>query len=81
MSVRIRKRGEVVCAARYPERPGDAYLDDAEHYFLSVECRVLVTEPMELPEGVGLGGHARHGHWWWKGQAPPEAVIDSFYFS
>jgi hypothetical protein len=41
MSLRIRETGEVVCAAMHPELPGDVYLDDAQHYAISVVCRAL----------------------------------------
>lgn len=79
MAVRVRSSGEVVCAAMHPALEGDAYLDDGLHYLLSVELRVLVTEPMELDDGVGLGGHAVHGRWWWRGGVPAEAAADAFY--
>lgn len=77
MAVRIRSNGRILCAAQHPACPGDAYLDDDVHYELSVERRVLVTEPMSLPDG---GGHAAHGEWWWKGQEPNAAHIDPFYY-
>ena len=79
MAVRIRRSGVIVCAAMHPEREGDTYIDDGLHYELAVERRLLVTEPMTLPEDVGLGGHARHGEWWWRGMAPENAEIDPFY--
>jgi hypothetical protein len=41
MSLRIRENGDVVCAALHPEMPGDVYLDDAQHYAISVTCRAL----------------------------------------
>ena len=73
MAVRIRKDGRIYCAALHRELPGDAYIDDGVHYYLSVERKVLVTEPFEQ--------HARRGEWWWKGQQPEDVVIDDFYFS
>lgn len=76
MSLRIREDGRVLCAAMHPPQPGDVWLDDAVHYRLSVDLRVLVTEPMN--EG-GLGGHAAHGEWWWRDQVPPAATVDKFY--
>ena len=79
MAVRIRADGEILCAAMHPVASGDTYIDDGLAYVLSVEHKVLVTEPMELPEGMGHGGHARHGRWWWCGQVPPDAMIDPFY--
>jgi hypothetical protein len=47
MAVRIRKSGEIVCAAMHPEEPGDTYLNDGLHYKLAVELGALVSEPME----------------------------------
>jgi len=79
MAVRLRADGRVLCAAMHPEKPGDAYLDDGLAYWFSVELRLLVTEPMDLPEGVGRGGHGQHGEWWWRGAEPEDAVIDEFY--
>lgn len=79
MAVRIRKSGEILCAATHPRLPGDTYIDDGLHYTLSAEKKLLVTEPMELPEGMGQGGHAKHGRWWWRGQIPADVVIDPFY--
>lgn len=40
MALRIRKDGRVLCAAIHPEEPGDAYLDDGVHYFLSAEQKL-----------------------------------------
>ena len=69
MAVRIRATGEILCAAMHPEKAGDTYIDDELHYVLSVERKVLVTEPVEL--------HSASGQWWWSGQAPP--TVDPFY--
>jgi len=79
MAVRIRSNGDILCAAMHPELSGDTYIDDGLHYELSVERKLLVTEAMELAQGVGHGGHGRHGQWWWSGQTPDTAVIDPFY--
>lgn len=67
-----------MCAAMHPEEPGDVYLDDGVSYALSVEFKVLGTEPMDHG---GRGGHAQHGEWWWRGQAPPDVTIDPFYIT
>lgn len=77
MSVRVRADGRVLCAAMHGAEPGDAYIDDGLHYRLSVELKVLLTEPMHCDRG--RGGHAKHGEWWWKGCAPPDVCIDPFY--
>lgn len=71
MAVRIRKSGEILCAALHPELPEDIYVDDALHYILSVKQRLLVTEDWE--------GHSIRGQWWWKGEVPEGVQIDPFY--
>ena len=73
MAVRVRKDGTILCAAKYPPLPSDIYIDDALHYRLSVELGLLVTEPMECL--FGLGGHAQHGEWWWRGHVPDGAQV------
>lgn len=75
MALRIRESGQVVCAAMHEPEPGDTYVDDEVHYRLSVETAALVTEPMWLPPGQGLGGHGAHGLWWWRGEVPAQARI------
>lgn len=61
----------------HPAQPGDTYLDDGLHYKLSVEFRVLVTEPMEPdPTNPGRGGHAAHGEWWWRNDVPDDVVLE-----
>lgn len=77
MAVRGRRDGRVLCAAMHPPEPGDTYLDDGLAYRLSVELRVLVTEPMELVGG--RGGHAVHGEWWWANDVPADVEVDPFY--
>jgi hypothetical protein len=71
VAVRIRRDGRVLCAAMHPAEAGDTYLDDGAHYRLSVETKLLVTEPHE--------GHRLRGEWWWAGRAPAGVVIDDFY--
>jgi hypothetical protein len=71
MAVRIRKSGKIVCAAMFPEEDGDLYIKDSLHYYLSVEMKILVTEPHE--------NHSVHGEWWWKLAVPPSVNIDDFY--
>ena len=78
MALRIRADGRVLCAAMHPAEEGDLYVDDGEHYRLSVELKVLGTEAMN--EG-GLGGHAAHGEWWWRGLAPAAATVDPYYLT
>lgn len=73
MAVRIRLDGRVLCAAMYPEEPGDCYIDDGLHYFLSVERKILVTEPMER--------HQLRGEWWWAWAVPEDVQPDNFYLT
>ena len=71
MALRIRSNGLILCAALHDEMPGDTYIDDGVHYVLSVESKVLVTEPMPM--------HALRGQWWWRGNVPNGIEIDEFY--
>ena len=73
MAVRIRKDGRILCAAMHPAEDGDLYVDDALHYYLSVEAKVLVTEPHER--------HKEHGEWWRVNAIPPNVRIDGFYLA
>lgn len=68
MAVRIRKDGRILCAAIHPAEDGDTYIHDGLHYRLSVEERVLVTEPYEK--------HKLHGQWWWSGNIPVDIEIE-----
>lgn len=69
MSLRIRKNGRVLCAAIHPEKKGDLYINDALHYYLSVEKRVLFTEPMKY--------HKKNGEWWWINDLPKGRIIET----
>jgi len=75
MALRVRSSGRIVCAALHPAEPGDTYIPDSLSYALTVEHRLLVTEAMEEP--AGLGGHAKHGEWWWRGAVPVGAVVEA----
>ena len=77
MSLRIRADGRILCAAMHPEEPGDTYLHDGISYRLTCDHRVIVTEAMYEPGG--LGGHAKHGEWWWVDRVPANAVIDRWW--
>lgn len=49
MSLRWRKNGKLLCAAKHPEKKDDTYIDDRLHYLLSVELKVVVpniNEPL-----------------------------------
>ena len=55
MALRWRKSGKLLCAAKHPEKKGDAYIDDRLHYQLSVRCKVVVPHKNE----------AKNGIWYW----------------
>lgn len=65
-----------MCAAMHPAQKGDTYLHDGISYRLTVELRVIVTEPMECSEG--RGGHGQHGEWWWANEIPPDVAIEDW---
>lgn len=71
MALRIRKDGRILCAALHPEQPGDTYLDDSIHYYLSAEKKAVVTQPNHE--------HMQRGEWWWSGNIPVDIEIDEFY--
>lgn len=79
MGVLVRKDGRILCAARHERLDDDLDINDGVLYWLAVEKKVLVTEPMHC--GGGLGGHSTHGQWWIKGEEPDEAIIDDFYYA
>lgn len=74
MALRIRKNGKIMCAALNKKNDGDLYIDDALHYHLSVEVKVLVTTENDTHISMG-------GEWWWKGQEPKNVIIDQFYYT
>lgn len=71
MALRIRTDGRILCAAMHPAEPGDTYVDDGLHYQMSVEHKVIGTEPMEK--------HEVNGQWWWMGNIPEGIEIAEFY--
>jgi hypothetical protein len=73
MALRIRKDGRILCAAMHRAEPGDTYIHDGLHYQLSVEEKVLVTEPHEQ--------HKLRGEWWWAGNVPEGITPADFYES
>lgn len=74
MAVRIRKNGQIFCAALSEENEGDCYIDDELHYKLSVVEKVLVTNENEKHMATG-------GEWWWKNQQPEGVEIDEYYLA
>jgi hypothetical protein len=55
MSLRWRLSGELLCAAKCEEEPGDTYIDDRLHYQLSVVSRAIIADV----------GEALNGRWHW----------------
>jgi hypothetical protein len=55
MSIRLRKSGELICAAMSEEEEGDTYIDDRLHYQLSVISRAILAD-IE---------HETNGLWHW----------------
>jgi hypothetical protein len=55
MSLRIRKTGEILCAANTQPMEGDCYIDDNIHYYLSV-----MTEAITASEN-----HNEDNLWFW----------------
>ena len=54
MSLRWRDygEGELLCAAKHPEKPHDSYICDAVHYQLSVVVGVIVPDKNEAENGL-----------------------------
>ena len=44
MAVRIRKNGQILCAAKSKPQKGDCYIDDNIHHILCAELKVLSVE-------------------------------------
>ena len=71
MALRIRKNGQILCAAMHPVQEGDTYIDDDLHYQMSVIHKIIGSEPMAK--------HKDSGEWWWMGNIPEGIGIDDFY--
>ena len=56
MSLRWRKNGTLLCAAKSKPRPGDTYIDDRLHYHLSQEIHAIKPDK----------AHATNGLWHWE---------------
>jgi len=55
MSLRIRKTGEILCAAHTLPEEGDTYLDDNIHYHLSVLTEAIIAS----------SNHKEDNLWFW----------------
>ena len=55
MALRIRKTGEILCAAHTKEEEGDTYINDGIHYYMSVMTGSIVASP----------NHNEDNLWFW----------------
>lgn len=69
MAIRLRKTGELVCAAKSLEMEGDTYINDTLHYELAQIQKVLVPNRNESENGLW---HWLHG--WCNTSDHPEDV-------
>jgi len=71
MALRIRKDGQILCAAMHKKQEGDTYIPDSLSEIMSGatgETPILVTEADER--------HKKHGEWWWVGNIPKDRRIE-----
>ena len=52
MSLRWRRNGDLLCAAKTLIDEGDTYIDDRLHYKLAVELKVVIPRDDEPRSGV-----------------------------
>ncbi|MDV3508972.1 hypothetical protein CMU89_17030 [Elizabethkingia anophelis] len=52
MALRIRKTGEILCAAHTKQEEGDTYLDDNIHYFLSVLTGAIIASENHFEDNL-----------------------------
>jgi hypothetical protein len=57
MSLRWRKNGDLICAAKSQAKNGDTYIDDRLHYQLAVMEKVVIPNDDEKKTG---SWHWRH---------------------
>lgn len=55
MALRIRKTGEILCAAHTEPEEGDTYIDDNIHYYMSVMTGSIVAST----------NHEKDNLWFW----------------
>ena len=65
MSLRWRKNGDLLCAAKHEVQKDDTYIDDRLHYELSVELKVVIPRDDEKESGI----------WYWINAVFPGPVI------
>ncbi|KKM19064.1 hypothetical protein LCGC14_1659430 [marine sediment metagenome] len=52
MSLRWRRDGALLCAAKHEAQENDSYIDDKLHYQLAVELKVVIPQADERESGV-----------------------------
>ena len=52
MSLRIRKTGEIFCAAHTIEEEGDTYIHDGIHYYLSVLTEAIMPSENHITDNL-----------------------------
>lgn len=62
MALRIRKTGEILCAAKTQMEIGDTYIDDHTHYMLSQLTRAIIPS----------SDHENDNLWFWN--VKPEMI-------
>jgi hypothetical protein len=55
MALRIRKTGEILCAAHTDPEEGDTYIHDGIHYYMSVMTNSIIASP----------NHTEDNLWFW----------------
>lgn len=62
MSLRWRRDGRLLCAAKTEQEPHDTYIDDKLHYQLSVISRAIVPDVDEETNGLWHWVHSDEDH-------------------
>jgi len=66
MAVRLRKNGKMLDASKFPEKPGDSFIDDVLQKRLEA-MGVLVRERR--------GRHERDGRFFWIDMVPEDRIV------
>ena len=65
MSLRWRENGELLCAAKHPEKKDDTYIGDRLHYELSIIQKTIVPDANE----------SLNGKWYWLHEEAEEIKV------
>lgn len=52
MSLRIRTDGTILCAAMSKPMPGDTYIDDTTHYYMSVMTGSIIASENHMEDAL-----------------------------